>query len=197
MKSKILLILSVLLFVIFTSACASVPGTGRSQLSLVKSSELNAMANTQYSQIIKKGPLSTNRQDTAMIKNVGAKISKAAEEYLREHGLAADIPNYNWEFNLIESEAVNAFCMPGGKVVFYTGILAYTKHEAGVAAVMGHEVAHAIAQHSRERASQQMMTNVGATILNIGLGVGGTNPLTAEMAMAAYGAGSQVGILLP
>ena len=179
------------------AACATVPGTGRSQLSLVGDSELNTMAASQYKEMIQQGPLSTNQKDTAMIKRVGSKISKASEDYLREHGLADEISNYRWEFNLIQSDQVNAFCMPGGKVAFYTGILPYCKDETGVAVIMGHEVAHAIAHHSRERASQQMMASVGGTILSVGLGVGGASSLTGEVAMAAYGLGSQVGILLP
>ena len=179
------------------AACATVPGTGRSQLSLVGDSELNTMAATQYKQMIQQGPLSTNQKDTAMIKRAGARISKAADEYLREHGLADEIPSYHWEFNLIQSDQVNAFCMPGGKVAFYTGILPYCKDETGVAVIMGHEVAHAIAHHSRERASQQMMTQVGGTLLSVGLGVGGASSLTSDVAMAAYGLGSEVGIILP
>ncbi|MDR2947505.1 MAG: M48 family metallopeptidase [Candidatus Adiutrix sp.] len=179
------------------AACATVPGTGRSQLSLVGDSDLNAMAATQYSQMIQEGPLSSNQKDTAMIKRVGANISRAANEYLREYGMAADIPNYRWEFNLIQSNEVNAFCMPGGKVAFYTGILPYTKGDDGVAAIMGHEVAHAIAHHSRERASQQMMAQMGGSLLSVGLGVGGASALTSDVAMAAYGLGSEVGIMLP
>jgi len=178
-------------------ACATVPGTGRSQLSLVGDSDLNAMAATQYKEMIQKGPLSANQKDTAMIKNVGAKISRAAETYLSENGLASEIPSYNWEFNLIESKDVNAFCMPGGKVAFYTGILPFCQNADGVAVIMGHEVAHAIAHHSRERASQQLMTSIGGTLLSVGLGAGGASGLTSEVAMAAYGLGSEVGILLP
>ena len=179
------------------AACAKVPGTGRSQLSLVDDSELNTMAASQYKQMIQQGPLSTDAKNTAMVKNVGAKISRAAETYLKEHGLEKEISNYHWEFNLIQSDQVNAFCMPGGKVAFYTGILPYCKNENGVAVIMGHEVAHAIAHHSRERASQQLMTSVGGTLLNVGLGVGGASALTSDVAMAAYGLGSEVGILLP
>ena len=178
-------------------ACATVPGTGRTQLSLVGDSDLNAMASSQYSEMIQQGPLSSNQKDTALIKNVGAKISKAAEAYLREHGRDSEIASYKWEFNLIESKDVNAFCMPGGKVAFYTGILPYCKDEAGVATIMGHEVAHAIAHHSRESASQQLMTQLGGAALSIGLGVGGADALTSDVAMAAFGLGSQVGILLP
>ena len=178
-------------------ACATVPGTGRNQLSLVGDSELNTMAADQYKEMVQKGPLSTNQKDTAMIKNVGAKISRAAETYLSENGLASEIPSYNWEFNLIESKDVNAFCMPGGKVAFYTGILPFCQNADGVAVIMGHEVAHAIAHHSRERASQQLMTSIGGTLLSVGLGAGGASGLTSEVAMAAYGLGSEVGILLP
>ncbi|MDR1044235.1 MAG: M48 family metallopeptidase [Candidatus Adiutrix sp.] len=179
------------------AACATVPGTGRSQLSLVGDSDLNAAAATQYREMLQKGPLSGDQKSTAMIKSAGARISRAAETYLKEHGLADEIPSYNWEFNLIESQDVNAFCMPGGKVAVYTGILPYCRDETGVAVIMGHEVAHAIAHHSRERASQQLMANVGGTLLGVGLGVGGASALTSDMAMAAYGLGSEVGILLP
>jgi len=178
-------------------ACAVVPGTGRSQLSLVDDAELNAMANQQYSQMIQTGPLSKDQKNTALVKKVGGKISKAAETYLREHGLENEISTYKWEFNLIESDQVNAFCMPGGKVAFYTGILPYCKGENGIATIMGHEVAHAIAHHSRERASQQMMTSLGGAALSVGLGVGGASSLTSDIAMAAYGLGSEVGVLLP
>lgn len=178
-------------------ACATVPGTGRNQLSLVDDAQLNTMASSQYREMIQKGPLSANQKDTALIKNVGAKISKAAEQYLRDNGMTKDISSYNWEFNLIESADVNAFCMPGGKVAFYTGILPYCQGENGVAVIMGHEVGHAIAHHSRERASQQLMTSVGGTILSLGLGVGGASELTSEVAMSAFGLGSQVGVLLP
>lgn len=195
-SSLLKLLLSALL-VLNMAACATVPGTGRSQLSLVDDSELNTMAATEYKNMIQKGPLSTDQKSTAMIKNVGAKISRASETYLKEHGLEQDIANYKWEFNLIQSDQVNAFCMPGGKVAFYTGILPYCKNENGVAVIMGHEVAHAIAHHSRERASQQLMTNVGGTLLSVGLGVGGASSMTSDMAMAAFGLGSQVGILLP
>lgn len=179
------------------TACATVPGTGRSQLSLVSDRELSAMAAQQYAQMIKEGPLSTNKRDTAMIKKVGANISRAAETFLRENGLAAEIAGYHWEFNLIEADEVNAFCMPGGKVAFYTGILPYTKDETGVAVIMGHEVAHAIAHHGRERASQQTVASLGGTLLNLGLAMGEASALTSQAAMAAYGLGSQVGVLLP
>ena len=182
---------------VFLAACATVPGTGRKQLSLVSDRDLSTMAAQQYSQMVRKGPLSDSQKDTAMIKKVGAGISRAAETFLREQGRASEIAGYRWEFNLIEADEVNAFCMPGGKVAFYTGILPYTKGEAGVAVVMGHEVAHAIAHHSRERASQELLANIGENILDIGMRMRGESALTYQMAMSAYGLGSQVGVLLP
>ena len=179
------------------SACAAVPGTGRRQLSLADEKQLSALAAQQYAALIKQGPLSTNQKDTAMIRKVGGNISRAAETFLRSQGLASEIANYKWEFNLIESDEPNAFCMPGGKVAFYTGILAYTRNEAGVAVVMGHEVAHAIAHHSREQASQQALANLGGQLLDLGLALGGASGLAGQAATTAYGVGSQVGVLLP
>ena len=189
--------LAVLGALLALASCAVVPGTGRSQLSLVNSQELSTMAAQQYAAIIKQGPLSTNQADTAMIKRVGANISRAAETFLKQEGRGAEIAGYRWEFNLIESKEPNAFCMPGGKVAFYTGILPYTQGEAGVAVIMGHEVAHAIANHARERASQQVLAGLGGQILSLGLSQGGASALTGQAAMAAYGLGSQVGVLLP
>ena len=196
-RRRLIRSLAVLLACLSLGACATVPGTGRSQLSLVSDQQLASAAASQYAALVKQGPLSTNQKDTAMIKNVGARISRAAETFLREEGLASEIRDYKWEFNLIESKEVNAFCMPGGKVAFYTGILPYTRGEAGVAAIMGHEVAHAIAHHGRERASQQTLANLGGNLLGLGLSLGGVSGPTGDLAMTAYGLGSQVGVLLP
>lgn len=190
-------LMTLLLTLALPTACATVPGTGRSQLALVSEQELTTLAANQYSEMIKKGPLSINPEQTALIRKVGGRISRAAENFLRNNGLAAEIPTYHWEFNLIESGQINAFCMPGGKVAFYSGILPYTRDETGVAVVMGHEVAHAIAHHSRERASQTTMTNLSGNILNLGLGLAGASSLTSEAALTAYGLGSQIGIILP
>ncbi len=186
-----------LVLLAFLAACATVPGTGRSQLSLVDDAELNSLAQTQYRQMLQSSPLSRDRQATAMIKRVGQRLSRAAEQYLREYGRAAEIPSYKWEFNLIESAEPNAFCLPSGKVAFYSGILPYCLDETGVAVVMGHEVAHAIAHHSRERASQEMMTSLGGLALSLGLGIGGVGSLSQDIAMTAFGLGTEVGILLP
>ena len=112
-------------------------------------------------------------------------------------GRGGEVARYQWEFNLIESNEVNAFCMPGGKVAFYTGIMPVCQDEAGVAAVMGHEVAHALARHAAERASQQTVANVGSTLLGIGLALGGVSSAASDVAMTAFTLGSQYGVLLP
>jgi predicted Zn-dependent protease len=179
------------------SACAPVAGTGRSQLSLVDDSELNQTAALQYRQLIQESRLSTDRQSSAMLKKVGARISEAARELMASYGRESEIANYQWEFNLIDSDEVNAFCMPGGKVAFYTGILPICQDEAGVAAVMGHEVAHALARHAAERVSQQMMANIGQSLLGLGLSIGGASSGAANVAMSAFAIGSQYGVLLP
>ncbi|MDR1657882.1 MAG: M48 family metallopeptidase [Deltaproteobacteria bacterium] len=179
------------------TACATVAGTGRSQLSLVDDAELNQAASLSYKQLLSESHLSSNRQKTKLLKQVGARISAAAKVLMAEYGRENEVAKYQWEFNLIDSDEINAFCMPGGKVAFYTGILPVCESEAGIAAVMGHEVAHALAKHSNERVSQQMLTSVGASLLSIGLQVGGASAVSADLAMTAFAVGSQYGVLLP
>jgi predicted Zn-dependent protease len=175
-------------------ACTSVAVTGRKQLSLVPNSEIIPMANQQYREIIAKGPLSSNKDQTAMVKRVGVKIEKAVEEYMAAKGLSSELAGFEWEFNLIEDpKTVNAWCMPGGKVAFYSAIMPICKDEAGIAVVMGHEVAHAIANHGRERMSQQMLAQYGLATLGALMG---QNPSAGqELLMQAVGAGTNLGML--
>lgn len=175
-------------------ACSSVAVTGRKQLNLVPNSEIIPMSNQQYREVITKGPLSNNQEQTQMVKRVGVKIEKAVEEYMASKGATADLAGFEWEFNLIEDpKTVNAWCMPGGKVAFYTGIMPICKDEAGIAVVMGHEVAHAIANHGRERISQQILAQYGLSTLGA---VMGQNPTAGqELLMQAVGAGTNLGML--
>ena len=158
---KNLLIVGVLIISLFSYSCSSVPVTGRNQLSLIPSSQLNALSFQQYDAFLKENKLSTDKKQTALVKKVGAKIQKSVEEYLAQKNLSDHIKGYAWEYNLVESDQVNAWCMPGGKVVFYTGILPICKDEAGIATVMGHEIAHAIAEHGGERMSQGLLVQLG------------------------------------
>ncbi len=142
---------------IFISACTTVPVTGRKQLSLVSSGEMVALGEQNYKETLGQSKLSTNKIQTEQIKRVGLKIQKAVEKYMADNGLASRLEGFNWEFNLIKNDTiVNAWCMPGGKVAFYTGILPICKDDNGIAVVMGHEIAHAIANHGAERMSQAM-----------------------------------------
>lgn len=176
------------------SSCSTVPLTGRSRLSLVDDSALQQQAAIGYQQLLSDPTtkvVSTNSANTQMVKRVGNKIAAAVTQYMNANGFGDQIKNYKWEFNLIESKEINAWCMPGGKVAIYTGILPVTKDEAGLATVMGHEVAHAIAQHSAERASQMQLAQVGGAAV----GVASSNSKYADYINAAYGIGGQLTIL--
>jgi predicted Zn-dependent protease len=175
-------------------ACSTVPVTGRSQLSLVSNSEIIPMADQQYEDIIKKGPLSADREQTELVKRVGIRIQKAVEKYMADKNASSQLEGFAWEFNLIDDpKTVNAWCMPGGKVAFYTAILPICKDENGVAVVMGHEVAHAIANHGRERMSTGLIQQLGMSTLGAALGQNPT--LTAQVFAQAVGYGSQLGML--
>lgn len=186
-----LLILSFFLF-----SCASVPVTERRGLHLVPDSELTSMSYQEYNNVLKKSKLSTDMAKVSMVRRVGQRIATASEQLLVEKGHGDDIRNYKWEFNLIEDDkTVNAWCMPGGKVAVYTGLLFISQDENGLAVVMGHEVAHAIARHGNERMSQGLLAQFGAIGLSVALA--GNPGVTSDIFMQAYGVGAQVGFLLP
>ncbi len=189
-KKLIVLVISVAVLY----ACVTVPVTGRKQLSLVSSAEINQMSADQYKEVIQKGPISTNQEQTAMVKRVGVRIQKAVEQYMASKGISDQLAGFNWEFNLIQDDkTVNAWCMPGGKVAFYTAILPICKDEAGVAVVMGHEVAHAIANHGAERMSQGMLAEFGLSTIGVAMGQDPT--ATQQIFMQAVGMGTNVGML--
>ncbi len=187
-------LISLVMMVAILYSCATVPVTGRKQLSLVSSAEINTMSAQQYQEVIKKGPLSTNVDQTEMVKRVGVRIQKAVEKYMADKGVSSQLAGFNWEFNLIKDDkTVNAWCMPGGKVAFYTAILPICKDELGVAVVMGHEVAHAIANHGAERMSQGLLAEFGMSTLGAAMG---QNPTaTQQIFMQAVGVGTNVGML--
>jgi len=187
----ILLTLSLLLF-----SCSTVPVTERRGLHLVPDSEITTMSYQEYSKVLKKSKLSTDMTKVSMVRRVGQRIAVASEELLTETGRGTDIRNYKWEFNLIEDDkTVNAWCMPGGKVAVYTGLLPYSQDENGLAVVMGHEVGHAIAKHGNERMSQGLLAQFGA--IGLSLALSGSPGVTSDIFMQAYGVGTQVGVLLP
>lgn len=175
-------------------ACTRVAVTGRQQLNLVSNADIIPMANQQYDSVVRTAKLSTNQQQTAMVKNVGSRIQRAVERYMAENNASAELQGFDWEFNLIDDpKTVNAWCMPGGKVAFYTGIMPICRDEAGVAVVMGHEVAHAIANHARERMSQGLVAN--GLLGTVGAALGQNPTLTKQIFYQAVGVGAQVGML--
>ena len=181
--------------VILLTACSTVPFTGRKQLQLLPASEMNAMALESYDTFLKENKLSTNAKDVALLNKVGNKIKIAVEEYLTQQGQQKIIEGYNWEFNLIESPTVNAWAMPGGKIVFYTGIMGICKDESGIAVVMSHEIAHVIASHGNERMSQGLLTQLGGLGLSIALKEKPQE--TKNLFLGAYGVTSQLAVMLP
>ena len=175
--------------------CATVPVTGRKQLLILPESEMVQMSLTSYDNFLKENKLSKDAVGTKRVKEVGARIANAVEAYLKSKGQEAEIKDFRWEFNLIQSNEVNAWCMPGGKVVVYEGILPICKNDDGLAVVMGHEIAHAIARHGNERMSQQMLLQAGSAAAAYALK---DKPETTQALLgAAIGLGSNYGVVLP
>ncbi len=191
-KSKYII---VLLFALLMAGCTEVGITGRKQFNFVPDSTMNSMSFSNYTEFIGQHKLSTNTTQTQMVKHVGANIQKAVEQYCANNDQTDKLSGYQWEFNLVEDPNVNAWCMPGGKVVVYTGLLPVTKTEAGLAVVVGHEIAHAFAKHGAERMSHNLVVEMGGIALSTALQK--YPEKTKSLFMTSYGIGSQVGVLLP
>ncbi len=176
-------------------SCSTVPITGRKQLNFIPADTMLSMSFQQYGEFMSSNPVSRNAAQTAMVKRAGLRIQRAVESYFAQHKLADQLSGYAWEFNLIESEEVNAWCMPGGKVVVYTGLMKLVGDETELAVVMGHEIAHAVAEHGGERMSQGLLTQFGGMALSKALEE--KPAATQQLWMTAFGLGSQVGVMLP
>lgn len=174
-------------------SCGSVPFTGRRQLSLVSNEQVLALSLQQYKEYISTAPVERNSANAEMVKRVGSRIATAVETFYKSNGFESELKDYNWEFNLVKDQSVNAFAMPGGKIVVYEGLLPVTQTEEGLAVVVGHEVAHVIAQHSSERMSQQMALQYGGSIAG---GLLGTS-VGAQLGQQVFGIGAQLGVMLP
>ena len=177
------------------AACATVPLTGRNQLILIPDNQVMSLSFDQYDQFLKEHDVIKGTPEAQMVLRVGQRIQKAVEAYLYKNGQEGLLSGYKWEFNLVKDKQVNAFCMPGGKVVVYSGILPVTQNESGLATVMGHEIGHAIARHGNERMSQGLVAQMGGMAL--GAALSSRPQETQQLFMAAFGLGTQVGILLP
>ena len=188
MKTKLLQYLCLLsiLSALLLTGCSTVPVTGRSQLNLMSPGQEMQLGLTSFTELKKQTPVSRDAAANALLQKVGQRIAAVA---------GPDMPNAQWEFVLFESKEVNAFCLPGGKVGVYTGILPITKDEAGMATVLGHEIAHAVARHGGERMSEAMLMQTGGQLLNVSLA--NSDPRWQGVAQLAYGMTTQVGLALP
>jgi len=175
------------------AACYKNPVTGRSSLNLVDESTMRTMANQQYASFLSTNRPQQGTKDVEMVKRVGSRIATAVQQYLASKGQQDLVAGYQWEFNLVNNNEANAWCMPGGKVVVYSGIMPLVQNEAGLAVVMGHEIAHAIARHGNERMSQELAVQAGGEALSVALS---SKPaMTQNIFNAVYGVGSQLGTL--
>jgi predicted Zn-dependent protease len=190
LKLSLLLFLSPMLL-----SCQTVPITGREQIAFIPSSTILPMSFNNYHDFLTGHKVIEHTPEAEMVTRVGLRIEHAVERYFSEHGMSSRLQGYRWEFHLVEDKEANAWCMPGGKVVVYSGILPITKDENGLAVVLGHEIAHAVANHGDERMSQGLLVQMGGIALDAALSKkpGETNSLF----LAAYGAGAQIGVLLP
>ncbi len=194
MRFQVYVLVIVMTFVMFLAGCGEVAITGRKQMILVPDNVACSMSFSAYKEFLKKHKISKDFQKTEMLKRVGKKIQIAVVKYCSNNNYS--LSGYKWEFNLIEDKAVNAWAMPGGKVVVYTGLLTVAKTDADLAVVLGHEIAHAIAKHGQERMTQGLLAKAGGVAVSAAAGdkVGDDKK---KLLLQAYGAGAQYGVMLP
>jgi predicted Zn-dependent protease len=196
MKSKLPVLFAIVAILLFFQSCTVVPLTGRKQLNLLPESEMISMSFTSYTEFMKVNPVSPDRINSDIVRQVGLDVSAAVVKYFADNNLSSRLEGYKWEFNLVKNDSTpNAWCMPGGKVVVYSGILPYTRDKNGLAVVLSHEIAHAVARHGNERMSQELLTQFGSIALNEAIKQKPAQ--TQGIFNSAYGLGSQFGVLLP
>jgi Zn-dependent protease with chaperone function len=182
-------------FLLLLLACNKTVFTGRKSLNLIPVSTLNSMSFTEYRSFLSQNKAMSSGTEVERIRRIGNDLRGAVEVYYKQKGLEKELKDFAWEFNLVDDPTVNAFCMPGGKVVFYTGILPVCQNDDAIATVMGHEIAHALAHHGNERMSQGLLAQLGLTSLDIALSQ--KPAATRNLLLSAAGVGAQVGLLLP
>ena len=184
-----------MLFIVFlVAACSTVPITGRKQFSLIPAAQMMSLANDQYRQTISESNLSNDNSEVQRLRRVGNNIIKAVEQYMSDNGMSSRLAGFNWEINLIESDQINAWAMPGGKIAFYTGIMPICASDDGIAVVMSHEIAHAIAGHGGERMSQQIFAQYGSAVA-VEVLMAEKPQQTKALVSTALGLGTTLGIL--
>ena len=188
-KVKFILLVLVSTIIVSCGTTSTVPLTGRKQTLMVSDGEVLSLASEQYQEFMKSAKKSTNATNTAMVQRVGQKLASAVNNYLNNNGLSAEVKNFSWEFNLVQDNQVNAWCMPGGKIVVYEGLLPVTQNEASLAIVLGHEIAHAVAKHSAEQLSTQMKQQYGVQIGSVVAGALGMGQNTQSIVQAVVSQG--------
>lgn len=185
----------IILSFLFLLSCATVPMTGRKQFVAIPASQMITLSAESYAEVLSGTPLSKNTDYVNSVRKVGERLTAAVEAYLKQNNMQSVTEGYQWQYNVLVSEELNAWCMPGGQIAFYEGILPVCQDENGIAVVMGHEIAHAVAQHGNERMSQQLALQMGGMALSEALRT--QKEETINLAMLAFGVGAQVGVLLP
>ena len=189
MKMKFIVMSLLTSIVVSCGTTSTVPITGRKHSLLVSDAQILSLSNQEYKKYMQTATRSTNTAHTAMVQRVGRKLANAVETYLRNNGMGSEVQNFSWEFNLVQDKSVNAFCMPGGKIVVYEGLLPVARDEASLAVVLGHEIAHAVAKHSAEQMSKRIRqsygTQIGGTVLDA-LGVGSGITSVAQVAAGQF-----------
>ena len=189
-KIRLMMMTMLTAMLVSCGTTSTVPITGRKHTLLVSDEQVLSLSNQEYTKYMKTAKPSTNATNTAMVKRVGTRLANAVETYLKNNGMASECKNFNWEFNLVQDKSVNAFCMPGGKIVVYEGLLPVTKDEASLAIVLGHEIAHAVAKHSAEQMSKQMRqqygTEIGGAILQAAGVSSSTTSLLEQVAASGF-----------
>src|SRR5574344_2160773 len=175
--------------------CSSVPITGRRQLNLVSDADVISSSLTEYKSYMGKATISGNKTESEVVTRVGKRMAAATQQYLKNNGMYSEISNFSWEFNLVKNDELNAFCMPGGKIVVYEGLMKIITSDDELAVVLGHEVAHAVAKHSNERMSQQIVAQYGSNIL--GAALSNKSAAVQSVAGQVFGLGTQYGVMLP
>ena len=190
-KSSLIYVLVTMMFL----SCSTNPFTGKETLALVPNSQILPSAFAQYGTFLKENKVISGTSDAIKVVTVGTRIKDAAEKWLNANGYKGYLKDYQWEYKLVESKEINAWCMPGGQIVVYSGILPITKDDAGLATVLGHEVSHALANHGQQRMSAGMLQQLGA--VGVAAATGGKSAETQQIAMTAYGATTSLGGMLP
>lgn len=190
-------ILVIAAFLALVVACSQNAITGRNQLTLYNEADIQSLASQEYRQFLSQNKVvsTSASKDAEMVRRIGTRLTTAINSYYNQKGLQKELEGYQWEYNLVNSNEVNAWCMPGGKIVVYTGLLPVTQNEAALAVVMGHEIAHALARHGNERMSRGALQQLGGQALSVA--VANKTPAAQNLLLSAYGIGSNVGVMLP